>query len=572
MRVTMMRKVILLAALCAMGLSVGCSDDDSGDSNNNTDAGVADAGPDVLTWDLQEQSCPGDPDCPDQGDGTFYAGAVVVDVTPQDLKEGPSFVDNNGNGEWDKNEDEFTDTNGNGDFDAVWIAGFGTRPATGIHDPIEARILAMRHNETTVVLVSADFVGFFYDHVLGIGDRLDAATAAEVDKLVLTSTHNHEGPDMVGIWGASYIESGFDPEYMEWVQERIAAGVAEAVAALEPAHIVHGSIAVQDASGTTLNLMDDSRDPVIMDNQMRVMRFFRPSDDSTIATLINFGNHPEVLWDDNGLLSADFPHWLRDAVEDGIPGLLDGVGGVAIFVQGTCGGLVGPGHVHPVNDQGEVVADRHGWEAVEAFGHRYAEFAVAALDATNGAVVDTEPFLAFRSREVFLRVDNFNFQAAYRLDIFTRELYNFDPGAYIDESNTPDLVSDLVYLQVGLSSMVTVPGELAPEVFIGCYDGSCSYGFELISSNNPNPPDLTQAPTGPFLRDLLQADGSQFQWLIGLGQDEVGYILPNYNYKLADLSPYVSEAEGDHYCETNSLGPAVRDQVVIPLAELIEGQ
>jgi hypothetical protein len=407
--------------------------------------------------------------------------------------------------------------------------------------------------------------------VLGIRDRLDASTAEAVDKIIFSSTHGHEGPDMVGIWGASFIESGFDPVYMEWVQDEIAAGVTEAVAALEPAHIVHGAIAVQDATGTTLNLLDDSRDPVIMDNQMRVMRFFRPSDDSTIATLINFGNHPEVLWDANGLLSADFPHWLRDAVEDGIPGLVEGVGGVAIFVQGTCGGLVGPGHVHPINDLGEVVADRHSFEAVEAFGHRYAEFAVAALDATNGAVVDTEPFLTFRSREVFLRVENFNFQAAYRLGIFTRELYNFDPDVYIDESNTPDLVSDLVYLQVGLSSMVTAPGEMAPEVFIGCYDGSCSYGFELVNPDNPNPPDMTLAPTGPFLKDLLQADGSQFQWLIGLGQDEVGYIVPNYNYKLADLSPYVSEADGDHYCETNSLGPQVHDDVVIPLAELIEG-
>jgi len=562
--------VVLVAVVWGFGLGAGCSDDDGG--TNDTDAAVADAGPDVLTWDLKEQTCPGDPNCGDQGDGTFYAGTVVVDLTPQDLKEGPSFVDLNGNGEWDKNVDEFTDANGNGELDAVWIAGFGTRPATGIHDPIEARILAMRHNETTVVMVSADFVGFFYDHIMGIRDLLSPGTAAAVDKIVLSSTHNHEGPDMVGIWGASFIESGFDPVYMAWVQEEIAAGVEDAVAALEPAHIVHGAIAVQDATGSTLNLLDDSRDPVIMDNQMRVMRFFRPSDDSTIATLINFGNHPEVLWDDNNLLSADFPHWLRDAVEDGIPGLLEGVGGVAIYVQGTCGGLIGPGHVHPINDAGEVVADRHSYEAVEAFGHRYAEFAVAALDATNGAVVDTEPFLTFRSREVFLRVDNFNFQAAFRLGIFTRELYNFDPEVYIDESNTPDLVTDLVYLQVGLTSMVTVPGELAPEVFIGCYDGSCSYGFDIIQAGNPNPPDLTQAPTGPFLRDLLQADGSQFQWLLGLGQDEVGYIVPNYNYKLAELSPYVSEAEGDHYCETNSLGPLVHDQIVVPLSELISGQ
>ena len=197
--------------------------------------------------------------------------------------------------------------------------------------------------------------------------------------------------------------------------------------------------------------------------------------------------------------------------------------------------------------------------------------AVAALDATNGAVVDTEPHLAFRSQEIFLRIDNFNFQAAWRLGIFERGLYNFNPDDAITEQNTPDVLSDVVYMQVGLTSMITAPGELAPEVFIGCYDGSCAGGWDFIQPNNSNPPDVSQAPGGPYLRDTLANDGSQFQWILGLAQDEVGYILPNYNYILADLSPYVTQADGDHYCETNSLGPLVHDQIVDALNALMQG-
>ena len=76
-------------------------------------------------------------------------------------------------------------------------------------------------------LTQGFFAEFLEKDFLADVDRartLLRARAGEVS-LVVTSTHNHEGPDMVGIWGASFIESGFDPVYMEWVQNRIAAGV-----------------------------------------------------------------------------------------------------------------------------------------------------------------------------------------------------------------------------------------------------------------------------------------------------------------------------------------------------------
>ena len=558
---------ILPISLFAALLFGACSDDDSSGNNNNTpDAGQPDSG--IV---LERQECPGDPACPDTGDGVFYVGAAVVDITP-DLKEGPSFEDVDGNAEYNKGTDTYTDSNGNNVFDAVWIAGFGSsRPAVGVHDPIEARILAMRHNQTTVVLVSADLIGFFYDHLLGLRERLSAQVASEVDLVVWSSTHNHEGPDMIGIWGRNLIESGLDAEYLAKVQQDVADGIGDALAALEPAHVAHSATAVEHEDGDMTHLFADGRDPVIINNTMNVMRFFRPGDGSTIATIVNLGTHPEVLWSDNMLITSDFPHYLRTAIEDGVPGRFEGLGGTAIYVQGTCGGLIGPGHVQPLDATGMPVTEPNTFEGAEAFGHGFAEFALSALADPEVAVVETSPTLGFRTREVFLRVDNFNYQAAYRLGILSRALHNFDPSAYIDENNTPDLLSQLVYLRIGASSMITVPGELAPEVFIGCYDGSCSGGYPIIYPNNPNPPDLTAAPTGPFLREVLAGDGSAFQWLIGLGQDEVGYILPNFDFKVDPDSPYISSPPGDHYEETNSLGPRCHDQVVEPLTELIQG-
>jgi hypothetical protein len=52
----------------------------------------------------------------------------------------------------------------------------------------------------------------------------------------------------------------------------------------------------------------------------------------------------------------------------------------------------------------------------------------------------------------------------------------------------------------------------------------------------------------------------------------LGYIMPDYNYVLDPGSPYMEEADGDHYEETNSLGPYARTELIDPLVELITWQ
>src|SRR3954470_16621208 len=64
------------------------------------------------------QRCPGDANCPDQGDGKLYAGAAKRVITP--VVE--PFTDTNGNQVWDEGE-PFTDLNANGKFDPVYLAG-----------------------------------------------------------------------------------------------------------------------------------------------------------------------------------------------------------------------------------------------------------------------------------------------------------------------------------------------------------------------------------------------------------------------------------------------------------------
>lgn len=556
--------VCVLGTVFATAGLWACSDD----SGNGEDV---DAGPDAqIQFPVIQAQCPGDPDCADQGDNTLYVGVSIVDITPQDLKEGPSLVDVNGDGLYNSEDgDTFTDTDEDMKMDAIWIAGFdASRPAMDVHDPIEGRILAMRYNNTTVVWVFLDLIGFFLDYQLEVAARLDPAVRDQIDLVLASSTHTHQGPDTIGIWGRKLNESGLDLEYLDWVFDRLAQGITESLQDLEEANATFGAIQVEDATGNNDAYMRDGRDPTIIDKTMNVMRLFRPSNDETIATVIEFASHPEFVGSENNLLSADYVYFLREAVETGDTTGIQGIGGVCMYASGALGGQIGPHNVIAIDRAGNPVCEDC-WESAEAVGQSYAEFALRALEPANGAVTVTDVPISFRTRRVFTRIDNFLYQAAWRLGIFNRSLYNFNPEGYIEEGNIPEIITELVYMRIGPAGFITIPGELHPELFIGCYDGSCAGSQEFIDPNNPAPPPVANAPQGPYLRDLMITNGDQFQWCLGLTQDELGYIMPDYNYVLDPGSPYMEEAEGDHYEETNSLGPYARGEIIDPLVELI---
>jgi hypothetical protein len=132
-----------------------------------------------------------------------------------------------------------------------------------------------------------------------------------------------------------------------------------------------------------------------------------------------------------------------------------------------------------------------------------------------------------------------------------RTTINWDPSVPLSDSNKPYLVSEVGVVELGPLQMMWMPGEVLPESALGGYDGSLTPpGATILSADNPNPPDLAAAPVGPYLRDRM---GGELKWVVSLGNDEIGYLIPTYDYKLADVGPYINQAEGDHYEETNSI-------------------
>ena len=288
----------------------------------------------------------------------------------------------------------------------VWVAGFAhNRAATRIHDDLKAVAAVIDDGEHRIGLVALDAIGFFHDEVLAV--RRNLPSSARLDYVVVASTHNHSAPDLMGIWGPSELRSGIDPEYRAAVVAGAAGALLDAVEALTPSSVSFVEVPLDPAG-----LVADSRDPQVFDATLRLMHFTR-ADGSTVGTIVNWANHPETPWAANTELTADFPGYLRDALEAGVTvdgrQVEAGLGGMHVYVNGAIGGLMTTNPQTTVVDpytQQPFTEPSH--DKARALGRRLAQAALAAVRAGGGVaqkraadrLCRTHPGIAHRQHAV----------------------------------------------------------------------------------------------------------------------------------------------------------------------------
>lgn len=76
----------------------------------------------------------------------------------------------------------------------VYLAGFDqNRKATAAHDDLWARAVAVSDGTQRIAIVSVDLIGVFHADVENVRERLQRAVPGAV--LIVSSTHNHDGPE-----------------------------------------------------------------------------------------------------------------------------------------------------------------------------------------------------------------------------------------------------------------------------------------------------------------------------------------------------------------------------------------
>ncbi|HBQ15153.1 MAG TPA: hypothetical protein DEF51_29865, partial [Myxococcales bacterium] len=405
-------------------------------------------------------------------------------------------VDTDGDGEFEPGDgDEFADRDGVPGFQGVWIAGFGNaRAASGVNDDVWARAVVMQNADTTIALVSLDVIGWFKPDMDVIREMV---ADLGIDHVAISATHTHQNRDTIGIWGIAQDSTGRSDAYNQRVREGAAQAIRDAHETLRPANVQYAAVDLREKPGGVTRWVGDLRDPVILDPEIRVMRFVEAGTETTIGTLVNFATHPEYLDDRNTLISSDVAHWLRDGIESGVDGpggeRVDGVGGVAVFMNGAVGSQIGPNGLDVQTWAGEALSQRddvYRWTGT--VGGQLAYFVLESLGPDGGSTTDETAALGYRTRTFFVDVQNVGFHIAILQQLFDRPGHNWDPDdLLIAGENEPDLLTEVTVLDIGRAQLITAPGELDPQLFLGGYDGAYTPdGVPIIAADNENPPDL----------------------------------------------------------------------------------
>jgi hypothetical protein len=485
--------------------------------------------------------------------------------TPEEGELATNGIDDDGDGAIDEGPYTGPDadgTEGDGNFQALWIAGYdNNRPAMGVKDDIWARVVVFEVGDTNVAMITHDTVGLFIDEMVRIKALVDEARPGALDQLIFQSTHTHEAPDTAGQWGFALpfdeypVGPGRDEPFMQKIRDVSAEAILEALDNLEEAEVSVGTI-----NTAVDGFLRDSRDPKIYNDLMTVVQVTAKGSGETIATLANWGNHPEILDSRNNYVSSDFAHAMREALENGLPATdthpaYEGLGGIAIYQQGNVGGLMGPnGFVVKARDGTEYEQEFKTWARCDAYGELLADQAFQALETAEKVEIDS---IRFSTKGYIAPIKNRVFQLGFSSGWFDRQVLGEGGGEFdftkdIDDDNVPYVPSEVAMVKMGPITWLTAPGEIFPELVVG-YDPKFHHGQGFISDDNENPPDMDKAPKD---RDpLLTRMDSKYTIILGLGQDFLGYLVPPWQFELAEGGPYINEAPGDHYEETNSIGP-----------------
>jgi hypothetical protein len=453
-------------------------------------------------------------------------------------------------------------------FDAGRVdVGNGSSDGSWVHDDLRTTALALRLGDRIVILATADVYMIFGVDAAEIERRTRALLPREIDaitQIVISSTHNHHGPDTA---------FSINDKWYDSMANQLADAMVRAVSNMQPA-------TVEVASGEHRFGQADARDPLIVDPRLNVLRVAAVDDGATIATVVQWASHPETTlgWDPPGDRSAEcaIKAWAADDCSANgryftadYPGILreqlrTELGGEVLYFNGALGSQVGPGHAdvwqidarHPIGDgvtappgaqpvKGATDLRTRNLARTLAIGSALTTKVLSLLRSAEPVPVQE---LVWKQQSFFTRLTNIGFRVlmaegdvgwqhatVYRCSgkPFTDRTCVDDGGALEDDALLTPLVDsriragDVIKTQVSFVGLGDVgflfmPGELPPELVIGLPDD-----FTTNIKAYYDEPTLHATGAGYAIPGaLLDLVPTRVTFTVGLGGDELGYFVP----------------------------------------------
>lgn len=346
-------------------------------------------------------------------------------------------------------------------------------PASVKKGELYARALVFEKGDTRIAIVSVDNLG--WSSVLGNRSRALIKGIAP-ENILIGATHTHSAPDAYAFPdenGKSYA----DLKYLDWCTQQIANAVNEAVQKLEPASL---KIAVGEAKGKiAYNYYAEQ----LYDPRCGVMQAIANTGQhkgKTIATLVNYAVHPEVIGPDRGIESPDLCGPLYNRVESK-------VGGVALFMNSAQGGMV------TADNRREKGREENTWEECSRIGELLAD---EALRIIADAPEQQDPAIYCTARTLKFPVESPVMQ--YILKNSPLKFPTMDTGFVSTQLNL---------LNIGTAQVLSIPGEALPNIGY--------YVKRHMNTKNP--------------------------FLFGLTNDAFGYMLTKVDFDSFKIYDYVSK-------------------------------
>lgn len=217
-------------------------------------------------------------------------------------------------------------------------------------------------------------------------------------------------------------------------------------------------------------------------------------------------------------------------------------GSNVVFINGAIGGLITCEKLDDVLRNFEL-----GLEYVKEFGKDAGE---AVMNINNEIAL--EPAINVKTEATEIKCDNTALLLVRFLGVLNNDIAK-------DKDRNISIITEVSYMELGNKQIgiYMIPGELSPELESGNF---------LSAEESANGTEVDYKP-------LFEMSRCEHNFVLGLCNDELGYIIPENDFCLHEWLPYfnnaVDESGRKHYEETNSLGPEAAGAILDAMNELI---
>ena len=416
--------------------------------------------------------------------------------------------------------------------ETYYIAGYNTNnPAKSVLDDMYAKAVYLDDNSGRggVVICAIDCVGISRKDINDIRKIvIESSEIPGLKSINICATHSHSAIDTQGLWGKNFLSDGKNEEFMNSLKEKTADAIISAYENRKDGELYFGTA---EAEG----LLTDTRTPDDYDATLTRIRF-DPADGSDDTFIVNLACHAECLGARTTVVSADFPAYMEKEI-------VEQTGGAnVVFINGAIGGLVTCEKLDDVLRNFEL-----GLEYVKEFGKDVGEVVMSVNNE-----IALEPAINVKTEAIEVPCNNTALVLVRFLGVLNNDIAK-------DGNGNISILSEVSYMEFGNRQIgvYMIPGELSPELESGSF---------LSADESAN-------GTRADYKSLSEMSRCEHNFVLGLCNDELGYIIPENDFYLHEWLPYfnnaIDESGREHYEETNSLGPDAAGAILDAMDELI---